>query len=88
MNLEQARKLYKDALSKKFTVEECVNIMAPMNIPIEIIASIAELVCDQPERLSDLESEKTMRQSEPSNERDGDYRNDNPPEMVSRGCIW
>lgn len=53
MNLKEIRDEYKRIISKKYTPEECLDIMIPLNIHPKVMDSIIDLICDQPERLSE-----------------------------------
>jgi len=70
MKINEMISEYKRIISKEYSKKECIEIMSFYGIHEKVMNNILELICNQPERLSGLESEMTMRQSEQSNERD------------------
>lgn len=44
MNINKIIQIHKSAINKKYTIEECVEIMAPFGVDNNTIVSIASLV--------------------------------------------
>ena len=52
MNIGDIIKEARKSCEKQYTLEEVVSICAPLGIHPKIIASVASLICNQPERLN------------------------------------
>lgn len=59
MKIKEIIDEYKSIISKKYTPEECLDIMIPFGIPPEDMDSIIDLICDRPERSKREDINKT-----------------------------
>ncbi len=53
MKINEMIQEYKKIISKRYSKEECLEIMIPLGIHKEVMYSIINLICNQPERTSE-----------------------------------